>query len=204
MGDGITQAAIILDQRLSRGSPDRVDDWSERANAAWAGRLTRPFVRTAGDEMQALTDDPQALVGIVMDAVEDRGWWIGVGVGNVERPLGKTARESRGSAFWLAREALRKTKGQRATRSFVLRSERSETVDDLGACLHALAFIVLRRTRSQREVAILFRGGSNVAQIAGRRGVTPQAARQLLLAAGAEEEIELRGLAAGLAARALA
>jgi hypothetical protein len=153
--------------------------------------------------MQALVPDAAVLVGIVMDAVEDGGWWIGVGIGSVERPLGATSRESRGAAFWLAREALNKAKSQRATRPFHLRGESVDAVKDLNAALHAIGFIVLRRTRRQREGAVQFRDGLSVRQIAHRKSVTPQAVRALLQAGGAEEELELRELAVTLAARAL-
>ena len=197
------EAVLLLDQRLSRGGRDRVDIWAERLNGQYAAQLKLPFVRTAGDEMQALTDSPTALVQIVMEVIEDGGWWVGVGIGGVERPLGATARESRGAAFWLAREALDKAKNQRATRAFVVRGESIETTRDLTACLHALGFIVLRRTRRQREVALLFRVESSIAEIAQQWSVTQQAVRRLLQAAGAEEERELRELAIGLAARAL-
>ncbi|HYM54475.1 MAG TPA: SatD family protein [Solirubrobacteraceae bacterium] len=198
------EAVMLLDQRLSRARRDRVDAWAKRLNDRYASELALAFVRTAGDEMQALTDSPTALVEIVMEAVEDGGWWVGVGLGGVERPLGATVRESRGPAFWLAREALDKAKNQRATRAFVVRGESAEATRDLTACLHALGFIVLRRTRRQRGAAVLFRDGTSIAEIADQWSVTQQAVRQLLQAAGAEEEHELRELATGLAARALA
>ncbi|HSZ14473.1 MAG TPA: SatD family protein [Solirubrobacteraceae bacterium] len=198
------EAVLLLDQRLSREASDRVDEWAKHLNEAYLGGLKLPFVRTAGDEMQALTNDPSALVGVIMEAVEDGGWWVGVGLGNVEHPLGITTRESRGTAFWLAREALDRAKARRATRPLVLRAEEPEGAKDLDASLHALGFILSRRTRRQREVAMLFRDDWKVDQIATEWAVKQQAVRQLLQAAGAEEEHEMRQLACRLAATVLA
>ena len=198
------EAVILLDQRLSRRDRDRVDDWATHLNDVYGRRLTRPFVRTAGDEMQALTKDAEAFVQIVMAVAQDGGWWAGIGIGEVERPLGVTARESRGPAFWLARDALAKAKNQRTMRSFVLFGEPAESVTNLSACMHALGFVLLRRTRRQCATADLFRGGLSVGLIAERQGVTQQAVRGLLQAAGAQEERELRALAASLASQVLA
>jgi hypothetical protein len=196
-------AVLILDQRMSRLGRDRVETWLTQANERYSEDLTLPFVRTVGDEMQALTSSPAALVGIVQEAVRDQGWWLGVGIGEVEEPLGYNARESRGEAFWLARAALEKAKNQRAARPFVLRSHSPETLDALAACLHALAFVVLRRTDRQAEVADARRAGMSVSEIAEGRSVTVQGVYELLQAAGAEEEAELGRLAVQLAGTAL-
>ena len=197
------EAVLLLDQRRSRSSQDRVEHWALRLNRSYADRLTLPFVRTAGDEMQGLTSSSVALVQILMDALEDGGWRVGVGIGSIERPLGRTSRESRGPAFWLAREALEKAKNQRAGRAFALRGEPPVDTADLGACLHALGFIIVRRTKRQSEVAQCTREGLSVAEIADRSAVTPQAIRRLLLASGAEEEGELRRFSIEIAGRAL-
>jgi DNA-binding NarL/FixJ family response regulator len=188
---------------MSRLGRDRVEKWLARANEQYADGLTLPFVRTLGDEMQALTSSPEALVGIIREAVQDKGWWLGVGIGEVEEPLGYSSRESRGEAFWLARTALEKAKSQRAVRPFVLRSHSPETVDALAACLHALSFLVLRRTARQTEVANARRDGMSVGEIAERRSVTVQGVYELLQAAGVEEEAELGRLAVQLAGAAL-
>jgi hypothetical protein len=197
------EAVVLLNQRLSRKRPDRVSSWAERMNMRWEADLTLPFVRTAGDEMQALTASPTALVNIVVEAIEDGGWWTGAGIGNVEQPLGATTRDSRGEAFWLARKALEKAKAQRGKRPFALRSETPATTRDLSACLNGLAFIILRRTTRQREAATLMRQGATAMEIAERHSVTPQSVRQLLQSAGADEERELRELAERIAKRAL-
>jgi hypothetical protein len=196
-------AVIVLDQRKSRLNQDRVETWRRAANTRYGADLALPFVRTVGDEMQALTSSPAALVGLVTEAVKDEGWWIGVGIGDIEHPLGPTARDSRGEAFWLARGALEKAKGQRAARPFVMRSRSPENIDRLVACLHALVFVILRRTKRQTEVADASRAGYGVAEIAEQRSVTVQGVYALLQAAGAEEEKELSQLAVQLAESAL-
>jgi hypothetical protein len=197
------EAVLLLDQRSSRGASDRVSLWAERLNERYSNELTLSFVRTAGDEMQGLTNSSSALIEIVLEAVEDGGWWVGIGIGPVERPLGITSRESSGEAFWLAREALERSKSQRATRPFALRAAQSVSARNLTTCLHVLTFMVLRRTTRQKEVALRAREGLSVAEIAEQWSVTEQAVRQLLLAAGVNEEQELRVLAIDVASGAL-
>src|SRR4051812_8810072 len=100
---------ITLDQRASRGTKDRVSEWSDRLNEAHQDRLRLRFVRSAGDELQGVVGAPGALADIVAESVDDRGWWLGVGVGPVDR-FGETARDSQGPAFWHARKAVEAAK----------------------------------------------------------------------------------------------
>lgn len=93
---------ITLDQRASRRTADDVARMARELNDVVGSGLALQLVRTAGDEMQGLVATGEGLVAIVSRCLEARDWWIGIGIGEIELPLGETARDSRGPAFWHA------------------------------------------------------------------------------------------------------
>ncbi len=105
----VTSLVVNIDQRRSRRDADRVPDLL----VALAGIGVRlGFERTAGDEVQALADDP-TVAALVIEAVArltvvggGPGWRIGFGIGAVEDPGVSSTRAARGSAYLAAREAL--------------------------------------------------------------------------------------------------
>ena len=98
---------LTVDQRGSRRDVDRVgdiiDDMADR-------RLLRPFERTAGDEIQAVTDDPALLVLVALELIRREHWSVGIGIGPVEQPLPRQTRAGRGPAFEAARIAVERAK----------------------------------------------------------------------------------------------
>ena len=190
---------VTLDQRRSRDAEDRVSEWSDALNDAHAARLRLPFVRSAGDELQAVVGEAGALADIVADSVADRGWWLGVGVGAIDR-LGETARDSQGPAFWHARQAVEAAKKRSHPQPVAVVGEPEDAAAALGDALTALAFLTLRRTAEQRESVELLHGGMKNKDIAAHLGVSPAAISQRLRGAGAEEEAGLRRLIASIAA----
>jgi hypothetical protein len=199
---------LILDQRASRSSTDLVPDAAELLNDAVAQSLELPFVRTVGDEMQAVAAEGAAVHGVALFAATDRAWWLGVGIGEVERPLGATARDSRGSAFWAARTAIDTAKNKRRSPRGVAvvadGGEHERVALDLDAALNALAFILDSRTARQREAVQWAERGLAGTEIAVELGVTQQGVSQLLRAAGLEEQRRLQGLIDRAARDALA
>jgi DNA-binding CsgD family transcriptional regulator len=191
---------LTLDQRGSRGTPDRVAEWSDRLNQAHAGQLRLPFVRSAGDELQGVLGDADALADIVAESVDDRAWWLGVGVGPVDR-FGDTARDSQGPAFWHARQAVEAAKTRSHPQPVAVVGEPEDEAAALGDALTALAFLTLRRTPEQRESIRLLRGGMKNKDIAAHLEVSPAAISQRLRGAGAEEDAGLRRLIASIATR---
>lgn len=112
-------------------------------------------------------------------------------MGPIETPLPRTARESRGPAFWSAREAVERAKNRhRSPQPVSVRGEPNEIALDLDAALTALAFIVNTRTKRQHEVSRLARRMSP-SEVAARLKISPQAVSQLIHAAGLEEEERL-------------
>jgi hypothetical protein len=198
---------LDLDQRASRHSPDRITSAAEHLNSELETMLRQPFVRTTGDEMQAVLAAEQGLYPVAAFALRDHGWWLGVGLGEIDEPLGPTARDSRGPAFWAARSAVgnakNKHKSPRGVAVVSAASRWNDVAQDLDAALNALAFIIHSRTRRQWEAVWWSERELSGADIAKKLKVTPQASSQLLRAAGAEEERRLKTLIDHLARLAL-
>ena len=93
---------MTVDQRRSRRDIDRVEDLLSDLDYA----LLRPFERTAGDEVQAVTDKPDVVVDVALDLLARGHWSVGIGIGPVQRPLPASTRAGRGPAFEAAREAV--------------------------------------------------------------------------------------------------
>jgi hypothetical protein len=179
---------LTVDQRRSRKAPDAVPELLEELNAR--KRLTRPFERTAGDEVQGLLEDPAELTDIVLTLLRGADWWVGVGLGSVELPLPASAREGRGDAYVAARAAVEAAKG---LPSCVAVRGGSRAVYVQGA-LGLLAALVHRRTQPGWEVVDLVCGGDKQVDVARRLGITPQAVSSRLRVAAWPEERDGRQL----------
>lgn len=180
-------AAIFLDQRESRTKSDLVQEWLERVNADPSLSFLLPFERTAGDEMQALTQDPQTLAEVARRALETQAWWLGVGVGQIDLPLPTSVRESHGEAFTLGRQAIEAAKSPRAPGLQVIAEEddRARRFED---ALILLNDIYEKRPSGAAEVARLRRKGLKAEEIAQRLGISRQAVSKHLKAARWREE----------------
>lgn len=197
-------AVITLDQRASREAEDLVPLWLEQLNEQFKGSLGLPFVRTAGDELQALVEIPEAIVEIILRGVRADEWWVGIGIGSVET-LGASSADSRGPAFYHAREAVNEAKGSRY--GFAVVGDDFESAQLVRASLDLLCFVVQRRGSSPSskgwEAVELAARGLNTEQIGQRLGISRQAAWQRLRVAGWEEEVDGRWLAARLISAAM-
>jgi hypothetical protein len=189
---------LTVDQRHSRRTRDRVEallrDLARRTD------LVRPFERTAGDEVQAVLDRPEAVVDLTLLLVRDRQWSVGVGIGAVDQPLPESTRAGSGPAFVHARAAVSAAK-QRTTCLAVVgpddgSARRAQTALDLVAAL------LQRRTERGAEAVALAREGLNQLEVAGRLGVSKQAVSQRLQAADWHLEVPGRELAVHLLSEA--
>ncbi len=187
-------AVVTMDRRASRAGPDDVDAVLRRLNDRHRPALARRFVRTAGDEVQGVAHAAGWLVDLVLDDAAPAAWWIGVGIGAHEAPLGRTARDSRGPAFYDARRAV--TDAKRAPWGFVLLGPPG--IERVEAALAVCAWVVRHRTPAQREAAGLLAALGTRRAVAERLGVSAQAVSQRLRTAGLDEEARGRLLAAGL------
>ena len=177
--------ALTLDQRASRQRDDLVSSWRDELNTEFVAGLRLPFVRTAGDEMQALFMNPAALVEVVFRAHSAETWWIGVGVGEIE-VLGDTARDSRGAALQHARVAVEAAKSRPWRSAVVGEPEWAASAAD--GMLATLAHLRESRTARANQLVDRALGGARQVEIARELAITPQAVSKQLKIAGLEQE----------------
>jgi len=189
---------VMLDQRASRHGVDLVEGMARTLNEALGAQLTLPFVRTAGDEMQGVVATGDALAAVASRCLEARCWWVGVGFGAIDLPMAATARETRGPAFWNARDALARAHQSKGGSPGPIAAigDDSGVADDLEAALSAIAFIVARRTARQREALAVMRAAWGLRWVAERLSISVSAASQLVRASGFEEQRRLEALVA--------
>ncbi|HEX8052202.1 MAG TPA: SatD family protein [Thermoleophilaceae bacterium] len=187
---------LTLDQRASRATPDLVRAEANSLNDQFSSGLRLPFVRTAGDEMQALVSDPADLVDLVLRATRSEQWWAGVGIGAID-DIGETARDSRGPAFVSARAAVEQAKKNAWGCS--VQGEPEALATALEDSLALLVFLRASRTSRAWELVDMATGeGMRAIDIARELGISKQAVSKQLRAAGFAEEQRGRGLAIAL------
>jgi hypothetical protein len=192
---------LTLDQRRSRVGDDAVPGLLDEL-ADLGDRLLRPFQRTAGDEAQAVTDDPDTAVEVVARALRSGRWNIGIGVGAVRTPLPAETRAGSGDAFVAAREAVTRAKSDLHRLAVVARPARPEAVE-LETVLGLWAGIVERRTDGGWEVHDLLASGLSYGEAGERLGISQSAVSQRARAAGIVDERRARVLASVLWGRLL-
>ena len=189
-------AVVLLDQRGSRNRGDLVGPFTEELGTARGLRFLLPFERTAGDEMQALLDDPKTLGEVVLTALQSEWWWVGIGLGDVAKPVPTSVREGRGNAFLLARQAIAAAKRARL-RVRVL----GQHVDasDFEAALHLMGVLFAGRRATAQQAVRLRRQGLTQREISASLGITVQAVSARLRTAHWVEEEAGRRLVQRLA-----
>ena len=90
---------ITADQISSRKGGDRVPAALTALDDLKLGTGSRPFVRTAGDEIQGLVTDSAAAVEVIQALTRLGGWRFGVGLGQVESPVPRDVRAAHRPAF---------------------------------------------------------------------------------------------------------
>lgn len=171
---------ISADQKSSRTTQDLVDQWRTTLNAEYAETLTLPADRNAGDEIQVLTGNAETVLEIALRLARSENWSVGIGVGDVRRPLPAETREASGPAFNAARDAVTDAK-KRPTRFAV----RADTPGELAGAwpnsrdVQSVIDILLevRRKRSQQgwELHDTLERTSTQANAARILGITPAA-----------------------------
>jgi hypothetical protein len=174
---------ITLDQRRSSEVPDLVPDLVRDLNEIAADDLLMPFQRTIGDECQGVLGSHDKVAEVVARAAIASDWWIGVGVGEVDR-IALDTREVSGSAFSRARvmveDAKRRTRRESGhpRRPWPVRVDGPEpdTNRMLEACLAAIHMIVSMRSDREQQVAGMLELGEHDQQdIAERLGISQPA-----------------------------
>lgn len=180
---------ITADQVGSRRGHDRVTDALRMLNRR---ELVLPAERTAGDELQLVTDDAATALDIMLNLVRDGQWSVGCGIGPVDQPLPGSTREATGPAFIAARAGVDRAK-RRAGRAVIVGHASADEGSELGprdlqAVLELLLTFRERRSDHGWELYDLLREGMTQAEAAARLGVTPQAASRRAQVAGLRVE----------------
>ncbi|QNO38879.1 DNA-binding protein [Protaetiibacter sp. SSC-01] len=174
--------AITADQIDSRIRPDHADEALAILAHVGGDRLALPADRTAGDEVQALTEDPRTALDIVLALARTGLWSIGVGIGDVRAPLPTATRAATGDALVAAREAVEAAK-RRQWRLAVAGDRIAPAAETLQAMIELLLQLRERRSPEGWELYDLVEAGLTQAEAAERLGITPQAASKRALAA---------------------
>jgi hypothetical protein len=184
---------VTADQVGSRHSADKVAATLVALNTQHEKRLLLPADRTAGDELQLLTNDPALVLTLILDLTRDGQWSVGVGVGAVRQPLPADTREATGEAFYAARDAVTRAKKQSARFALTLASNDDDASRPLGGSdVEALITLLLtlreRRTDGGWELFDLLSTGLTQSESAEKLGITAGAASLRARAAGIRVE----------------
>lgn len=177
---------LTVDQQRSRRSHDRVPEAID-ALTARLRRAVLPFERTAGDEFQGVLAGADDVLEAVTVLARLGDWSIGLGIGDVERPLPHSTRAARGDAFVRAREAVEAARRGPAPR-LAVRARDDDASAAAEAALRLLLVLLDQRSRPAWEAAFLVRDGATQAEAARALGVTRQAVGQRLAAAHVDVE----------------
>ncbi|WP_024796383.1 transcriptional regulator [Tomitella biformata] len=182
---------LTVDQRRSRRDVDRVEQLLADLNKA---PLLRPFERTAGDEVQAVTDNARLVVTIALDLIRRKHWSVGIGVGAVEAPLPASTRAGRGPAFESARLAVNAAKTAQVPVAIVGESGAGAAAESAQTALVLTGLIVARRSPQGQVATGLMDRGMSQAEVADLLGITKQAVSQRLTTAAWQPEVAGRSL----------
>ena len=192
---------LTVDQRGSRHAPDRVPGLLARLPAVPG--LVRAPERTVGDEVQAVLDDAESVVELVLHLVRLGEWSVGIGAGSVDEPMPESTREARGDAFVLARAAVDAAKSRNRSVPLAVRGADPVAAADAEAVLTLVGAVVARRTPAgwhAVDESGRARTGSTGGQeaVAVRLGISQQAVSERLRTALWAEELAVRPAAARL------
>ena len=208
---------MTVDQVDSRTHADAVPTLLEALHDV---PVRLPFERTAGDEVQAVLEDPRAVVDAWEAIVRDGRWRVGVGIGH-DLELADSSRASRGGPFLAARDAVDDAKSHpdrvavhvspahdgasAGSHDDGRESEASAAARDAQTVLRLLSIVIMGRTDAGWRVIDAARAAPDAtqAQLAEDLGITRQAVSKALRAHDAVTVDEGLRTAAHLLARTL-
>jgi hypothetical protein len=189
----MTVLVLTVDQQASQRGPDLVP---QAIAALSAVPMLLPFERTAGDEFQGVIEDPTVLVALLEPLLRSGEWNIGVGAGEIERPLPSNARAGRGPAYVRAREAVTAAKSSPWHIRVAGDDDRARALE---SALWLWAAVLGRRSDKGWEVADLLEEDATYDEAARKLGITQSAVSQRARAAGIAEGRRGRELVTQLA-----
>jgi hypothetical protein len=196
-------SVLTLDQQRSSSGEDAVPALLDALGSPAPPATLRPFQRTAGDEVQGVLQDAEAAVEVVGRTLRAGGWYIGIGVGDVEVPLPAETRAGRGDAFVRARAAVNRAK-QDVHRLALVAERDDRAAEHVETVLGLWAGILERRTVRGWEVHDLLATGLSYAEAGERLGITQSAVSQRARAAGIIDERRARAVLSDLWGRLMA
>jgi hypothetical protein len=196
-------SVLTLDQQRSSSGEDAVPALLRGLDSPAPPATLRPFQRTAGDEVQGVLQDAEAAVEVVGRTLRAGGWYIGIGVGDVEVPLPAETRAGRGDAFVRARAAVNRAK-QDVHRLAVVAERGDPAAEHVETVLGLWAGVLERRTVRGWEVHDLLATGLSYAEVGERLGITQSAVSQRARAAGIIDERRARAMLSDLWGRLMA
>lgn len=190
-----TMFVLTVDQQGSRTARDRVP---ELLSALKGVPTVLPFVRTVGDEAQAVLDSASHVVHACIGIARASKWSVGIGIGEVEKPLPDSSDQARGEAFIAARGAVEAAKNSWSPLCVHTATSREEVIrdsHDAQTVLRLLFDLIARATDTQWRVIDAFRDAPSPSQadIAQSLGISQQAVSKSLRAgraAGIMEAID--------------
>lgn len=199
---------VTADQRNSRRSVDQVPVALAALAASIGPRMVLPFERTAGDEIQALTQDAAAVVASVLILTRLTAWHVGIGLGPVELPLPESTRVARGPAYLAARTAVGQARSAPANLCLVATGGIGTGIDAHAVQRAEAALVMLRTLTSRRsaqgwEVIDVLEATGSGRLTAQRLGISPSAVSQRAARAARAESLVGTRLAESLLADAL-
>lgn len=189
---------LTVDQRASRSGADAVPELLallDRTPGLSEGIL-RPFQRTVGDEVQAVLDEPGAVVAVIGVVLRTGAWSVGVGVGAVDEPLPADTRAGRGQAYLYARDAV--TRAKTTPHRIVVVGADDYRATQLETVLWLWAGLLERRTPGGWEVHDALGAGLSHAEAGRRLGISQSAVTQRAQTAALVDEARARRLATEL------
>jgi hypothetical protein len=192
---------LTIDQIGSRAAPDRVPELLELLAPV---EPVLPWERSVGDEAQGVLARAADVVDVVMLCLRVRNWYVGIGIGEVERPLPASPREGRGSAFVAARTAVDRAKrtGDRAPLAVEAFGDATAFAAEAEGVLALLGRHVMNRSDAEWRILDLLEPAVRGSQTAAARslGITPQAVSKAAARAAWHEEHAVRPAVARLLA----
>lgn len=160
------------------------------------------FERSVGDEAQGVLESPKAVVDAALLCLRAGGWYVGIGVGDVDLPLPATAREGRGAAFVAARAAVERAKkaGDRAA----VAVEGAFGAAEAEGVLMLIGLHIMKRTAAEWRILDQLEPGKWGSQTVAARqlGITTQSVSKAVARSAWVEEWAARPAAVVLLARA--
>jgi hypothetical protein len=163
---------LTVDQRRSRVREDLVETTMAVLNKDPRRPLRLAFDRTAGDEMQAVTESAAIAADIALELAAGGQWSVGIGIGPVREPLPNNTRAGAGEAFERAREAVTAAK---TAAGHLAVSGASPLAGRAEAVLQLVSAVAGKRSKLSAEAGLLVDRGLTQQEVADRLGISQQA-----------------------------